>query len=43
MLYCVYVIMSDIAISVLYCVYVILSDIAVYVVVCLCDNVRHRN
>ena len=39
MLYCVYVIMSDIAISVLYCVYVILSYIAVYVVLCLCNNV----
>ena len=39
MFYCVHVIMSHIAISVLYCVYVILSDIAVYVVLCLCDNV----
>ena len=39
MLYCVHVIMSHIAISVLYCVYVMLSDIAVYVVLCSCDNV----
>jgi hypothetical protein len=34
MLYCVYVILSDIAISMLYCVYVILSDIAISMLNC---------